>query len=705
MSTRMALFPRSDRHDPSVRDTPAIFLPHIVPQGSTRAAPPLPGRKSAFGHRAWAVARGTLAIMVALLVSACASESATGLDPDPTGEGEEPQVATIEVTPSHLDLEVGDSQQLEAVALDAEGNTLPRELSDFSWSSSNGSVSVNPSGVVTAVSDGTAMITAALSGRSAQSHIVSNGGDDNGEPSEELPDYGEWDFILEDTLVVGNVLVPEDEVWLFGSDVQVEGNVLVDGALAMRPGSTLKFLGANPDEYVGGGMHYGPEFSRDIGLWVGVTGVLDIQGTPKQGWNRTGTHASWNAGDEYWISPTARGDYEPRRWYPGDLIPQVDPRVPAAEVINVTRDIVIEGPGHIHIHAHRPQRIEYVQLRNMGVSAASHDGEVLGRYALHLHHGADASRGTIIRGVSAISSQGRVFVPHGAHGITMTDNVSVNSYAQALWWDEGDLTHDILVDGFAATGVYMPPSIGGGGHEIATLGSGENKTMRNVALSGARGGRSVGFHWNTKDGHRLENTPLWRFTEGNVAHNNEGFGIRFWFNDRWAHHVQNAVTYRNGQGGIENGAYRNGIRYSNVLLIDEGHEATAVGHRPPVAIHHNSNSATREDDGGPSRYTNVVMVSPEGAAFEVGNRNLDAKAYLEIIDSSLESGPGSPKVYVKDGKNAWLAHFIRSGVTPDDFEFETLTGGNDGTHILIDHEDGRKWEIRVENGQKIVNAL
>jgi hypothetical protein len=104
--------------------------------------------------------------------------------------------------------------------------------------------------------------------------------------------------------------------------------------------------------------------------------------------------------------------------------------------MNVTRDCQIEGPGHIHIHssgaaAHRVRHAAPHGHRQ----AEYRTGVTSGRYALHLHHGGDGMRGTVVRGVAAIESRGRVFVPHASHGITFIDNVAVNSWAEAFWWD------------------------------------------------------------------------------------------------------------------------------------------------------------------------------------------------------------------------------------------------------------------------------
>jgi hypothetical protein len=482
--------------------------------------------------------------------------------------------------------------------------------------------------------------------------------------------------------------------------VTTPANVVVHGRLVMRPGAHLRFRDVDMTRYVGANSQNHHEVvESDVGLWVTGQGVLDIAGTPKQGWNRTGEHATWKPGDEYWISPTDPGDYDPRRWKPGDPVPRFDPRVPAAEVMNVTRDVVIEGPAHIHIHSHAPQRIEYVQLRSMGVSNAAFEGPVLGRYALHLHHGEDGTRGTIVRGVAAVGSRGRVFVPHQSHGVRFEDVVSVNSYAEALWWDEGDRTDGLIVDGLAASGVHMPKSVAGTTRNfaVAVLGSNEGATIRNSAVSGSRGrDRALGFHWNTKSAHRPETRAMWDFHD-NVTHNNEGNGLRFWFNDKWAHHVHDSAIYNNGQFGVENGAYTNAIRYSDVLVLNN-----AAG-----GIFHHSSSNEQASDGGPSRYRDVTVEGP-GPAIEIGRLRGTPKARQEFIDCDL--GDSSHVLIDANGKtdNPFVALFRRCGdLTPDDLVFgsDRISAAMEGTSVIIEHRDGRKWHVTVESGRKVVKAL
>jgi hypothetical protein len=636
-------------------------------------------------------------MLATLLVAGAAL---TACDANPIAlEGDE-DVQSIQVLEHDASVAVGQTLQLEAVATNPAGRPVNASIN---WESLDSkTVSVDGDGVVTGIAIGEARIVARVRGDSDTTavHVVEGDDDDHGshDPPSDDPSSDEWDNVLENVTFDEDVVVPDGETWLIGANVRIAGNLRTNGGtIAMRPGSSLHFLEANPDDYVGGGMVYEDRFAKDIGLWVGHHGVLDIRGTPKTGWNRTGVDSTWDPDDEYWISPTALGDFSPRRWHPGDPIPRVDPRVPAAEVMNVTRDILIEGPGHIHIHSHKPQRIEYVTLRNLGVSNRAFEGPVLGRYALHLHHGENGTRGTVIRGVAAIDSRGTVFVPHESHGVTMEDIVSVNSYGPAFWWDKGDVTHDLMVDGLAASGVHMPEEVAGTRRNfpVAKLGSGHNKTMRNSAVSGSRGtARALGYHWNTESAHRWETSAIWEFHD-NVAHNNEGYGIRFWFNDKWDHHVRRTQLYRNDTGGIETGAYKNSIRYSDVMLLDNH-------------ILHHSSSNVHDEDGGPSRYANFEVAVSAGPALEIGRLRGTPETRQEFIDCKLESGSGSSKVFIEGEKalNPFIALFRNCGVTPDEIEFGGWSSELEGTSIVIE-EGGRKWEITVDlnNKRKVVREL
>lgn len=509
----------------------------------------------------------------------------------------------------------------------------------------------------------------------------------------------QWDRVLADTLIEHDVVVPGGERWLIGRNVRIAGNLRTDsGVIALRPGSTLRFIGADPDAYVGGGMGYEARFSRDIGLWIGRQGVLDVRGTPKTSWNRTGRDPSWEPDDEYYITPTARDDYTVRRWHPGQPIPRVDPRLPSAEVINVTRDIVIRGPGHIHIHSELPQRLEYVTLRELGISNAASEGPVEGRYALHLHHGGGGTTGTIVRGVAAVDSRGRGFVPHGSHGISFVDVVSVNSYGEAFWWDLGDRTDNVLVDRLAVAGVEMPRRVSGRTSRYAavTLGGGVGNVIRNSVAAGARGSASAhGFEWPS----RADNNGLavWEFSEGNVAHNNRGSGIRLWFNNGAPHVIANAVTYRHGHAGIENGAYSNAHRYVNTFSFED-------------RIIQHATSRHSSVDGGPARFQGIRVVAHSGPALVTGLLRLPPTNRTEFVDCSLQAGPGAPKVRVTTAqvRNPFVALFRNCGLQPADVDVVLpFPAALAGTSIIIENGDGARWEITLDvpNQRRVVRRF
>jgi len=509
----------------------------------------------------------------------------------------------------------------------------------------------------------------------------------------------EWDSVLANVEIRGDVVVPAGETWLIGSNVRIAGNLRTDsGTIAMRPGSSLHFVGAEPDRYVGGGMGYEPRFADDIGLWVGTMGVLDIRGTPKTGWNRTGTDPTWKSDDEYWIAPTEPGDYQPRRWHPGEPIPRVDPRAPPAEVINVTRDVLIEGPGHIHIHSRRPQRIEYVTLRGMGIGNRASKGPVKGRYALHIHHGGNGTRGTIVRGVAAIESGGRVFVPHESHGISFEDVVSVNSYGEGFWWDVGDRSDDIVIDRLAVIGVHMPRGQSGrtSMHSAIVLGGGTGIAIRNSVAAGARGSKiSHGFEWPSRaDNH---GPAVWEFNRGNVAHNNEGSGIRLWFNNSESHVIANAVTYRNGFAGVENGAYRNAHRYENLLLFED----RLVQH---------ASSRPQSMDGRGARFDNVTVIADRGPALNIGRLRLPPMVPTEFFDCTLVPGDGAPKVSLdaRRAANPFTAIFRNCDLSPEDIHVAPpFAPGLAGTRIVLEDGDGTVWEITLDMkaGKKAVRMI
>ena len=80
-------------------------------------------------------------------------------------------VVSVRVSPSSRDLTVGETAQLTADALDAQGNVLSGRSAE--WSSSKPNVAiVSGSGFITAVSPGSAIITATIEGKSGVGAIT-----------------------------------------------------------------------------------------------------------------------------------------------------------------------------------------------------------------------------------------------------------------------------------------------------------------------------------------------------------------------------------------------------------------------------------------------------------------------------------------------------------------------------------------------------
>ncbi len=169
----------------------------------------------------------------------------------------------------------------------------------------------------------------------------------------------------------------------------------------------------------------------DVGLWVMDNGMLDAEGADRVGWARSTTDLAsggrsliidrdpvgWRVGDEVVVTPTDSDGYDTAR-ITGILGRTITLDVPAAtahplfdagrgkvlgaEVLNVTRNVIIEGqPGHrshMFIHSMMPQRIANAAFQHLGPQQVDHKvgsetfwKTVVGRYGVHFHHCGDAS--------------------------------------------------------------------------------------------------------------------------------------------------------------------------------------------------------------------------------------------------------------------------------------------------------------------------
>lgn len=391
--------------------------------------------------------------------------------------------------------------------------------------------------------------------------------------------------------------VPPGEVCFFDPDVSttvvVGGNVVVEGTLVMRPAApgvvhTLRFEGVDEERFVGGDTSV--PLDSDVGLWIVGAGVLDAQGTPRVGWNRSGDDESWLATDELIVAPNAPGDITGfRPFVKGGSVPsQVGPNgvVYPTEVANLTRNVRIEGTptGRAHIvflRSQRPQTIRHVAIRYMGPQQGTgatflsggdrvevRDG-VLGRYGLHFHHCDDGSRGSLIEGVVVRNAGSQAFVPHTSHGITFRDCVAYDVRSAGFWWDFGAETNDTTFERCAVLG--LPRNPGNAGLTLAGFlhNLGVGNVARGCVVVGVQNKKvnSGGYLWPSK-ANNGNNAWLW---EDNTAHNNLDAGIGVWQNGKNPHLVTGYTGYHNGTG-ISHGAYQNTYTYVDAVTFRNGIE-------------------------------------------------------------------------------------------------------------------------------------
>jgi hypothetical protein len=281
----------------------------------------------------------------------------------------------------------------------------------------------------------------------------------------------------------------------------------------------------------------------------------------------------------------------------------------------------------------------------------------------------------------------------------MEDNVSVNPWGQSLWWDHnsaGDRTHDLTVKELLVLGTFMPRDLSTKIRPKAlVLGSGDRNVMRGSVVAGMTYyEHGNAFAWDA-DGDDF-GPDVWTL-EDNVSHNNRGHGLRIYNTKGLPHLIARFTSYRNGNSGIEAGGYRSATRYEDILLL---------GNR----LSHHANPKPHPD-GRSGHFRRLVVEAPSGPAIYVTKLSVRAEPgqRYEFVDCKLTPGPGSPKVLIKSESVNWPWHaaFIRCGMTPDDVQWTDLTTGEniEGSSILIEHEDGRRWEVTVANGAKLVTEL
>ena len=333
--------------------------------------------------------------------------------------------------------------------------------------------------------------------------------------------------------------------------MRVTGNLTVLGNLIMHPNPdvTHRIVFENRGEFI-----------------VTGSGVLDIHGTPKTAWNRTGSDPSWRGSDELIVAPISPGDYQYHSFSLGSAVPTYQGY--AAEVANLTRNVIIDNPSRVMLHGldgHAPQTIKYATISNAGIR------DKLGFYALHFHLNGNATRGSIVEGVLVRDSHFRAFVPHGSHGITFRDTLAVNVVANGYWWDlrraEGGAANDSHDIAYVRAGVIGfsssdPPDQGR--QAGFNLGDGSGNMVTDSFVAGlTSGGTSSGFQWPS-NAH-----SVWH-AENLVAHNNKGDGFFVWQNDAEPHLITDIDSYLNAGAGINQGAYANSYQWIGARLVGNG---------------------------------------------------------------------------------------------------------------------------------------
>jgi hypothetical protein len=422
----------------------------------------------------------------------------------------------------------------------------------------------------------------------------------------------------------GHVVVDPDT----SVTIQSTGNVEVCGTLEMRPAGhgvqhTLRFEGVDESRFIGGGMHV---LESDVGLWVHDAGRLDLVGSQKVPWVRASGSLEpgartirllaepegWQVGDEVAVTPTGspvdkqhsvRFDEARIEAVTGSVItlstplrfghPQVaigDGHVLTAEVLNLTRNVRVEGTpnGRIHtfVHSRGPvSRIGYVGFRHFGPrqSAGSYTQSVLGRYGLHFHMAEDLTRGTVVEGVVARDGGGHAFVTHLSHGVRHVGNISYRTTDTAYWWDHrpdrespAPKTHDVSYESCVAALVTVEPEFRGFRLAGFELGAGTGNRAVGCIATGVQGNKeSSGFHWP-------EGSPgVWTFTDC-VSHDNKVGGLFTWQNGNTGdHEISRFVAVHNGGFGISHGAYINAYHFRDSILFGNlrgGFELHATSH-------------------------------------------------------------------------------------------------------------------------------
>lgn len=498
------------------------------------------------------------------------------------------------------------------------------------------------------------------------------------------------------TVSLNSLTVPAGQTFCLDPDVDttitLAGNLIVYGRLQARPAHAgvqhvIRWTGVREAGFVGGGQN--EPLDTDPGLWVQGAGVLDLAGTPRVAWNRTGSHASWRASDELVVTPTRAGDYTSfKRFKAGSRVPySVGPggRKQYAEVLNLTRNVRLEGTpsgrAHIHIVSTSAQSIRGVAIRWMGprkqLDGDKFSDPIPGRQSLHLHRNNDGSRGTVIDSVVVRDSGGMGIDIHNSHGVTVRGAITYNTNESGIGWTAQERSDDTLIEdtvaarqvpipnfqGYQLTGIALPPGVG-------------NTLRRSVAVGNLGNATGSGVLWpETTGGVHLPG--VWT-AEDVVSHNNKANGVFTWQNSGGDHVVNRFVCYANGKAGVEHGAYLNPYVYRDLVTWGSG----VAG----VIEHAGSNESRRGQT--------QQFVGGHVDGMHIAKHTLDPDTRVVIRGVDL-TRPGGMKLVVDEKANGggirgWY-EFFDTPIEPSDIKVVSIVRG---TVIRIRRPDGSWYQVR-----------
>lgn len=449
------------------------------------------------------------------------------------------------------------------------------------------------------------------------------------------------------TVVAGDVLEFDPNV---STTVEISGDLMVEGTLRMKPAS--------------GSIQHVLRFTNGGELHV-MTGQLDIVGTPKTAWNRSGNDSTWGASDALVVTPVAAGDYTVKPFTKGSAVPKFTSSSGtfSAEVLNLTRNVRIEGTPsvpmkRIMIMSPKPQTIRYAAVRYAGITSE------LAMYPIHMHFMGEGARGSLLEGVVVQDGYHHAYAIHASHGVTVRNCIAYSIIGDAFWWDlppsqdDGvNNTNDGVWENCVVADVREGASTEPAEVSGFLLGAGSGNVIKGCVAAAVSGSANAsGFHWPSQANSQPN---VWVFQDS-IAHNNPVHGIFVWQNTgTQGHFIDRFVGYNNGRAGTNHGAYsQSGYHYRDTLFVGSG-DADAKQHAQ-VTVNENRQTASRLS------FERVTFASAVPLMLVL--HQLECTLPTLYLDCSFAG-----QIEVDDAKNKrGLYDFVRSGLESTDFNIVSI---------------------------------